>query len=35
MTGAAGNANQLDVVDVSTLVHPELIKIYPMTGPRD
>jgi len=30
----AGNSNQLDVVDVSTLVHPELIKIYPMTGPN-
>ena len=30
----AGNTNQLDVVDVSTLIHPELIKIYPMTGPK-
>jgi hypothetical protein len=29
----AGNANQLDVVDVSSLVHPELIKIYPMNSP--
>lgn len=30
----AGNVNQLDVVDISDLHHPRLVKTYPMTNPH-
>ena len=30
----AGNVNQLDVVDISDLRNPQLVKTYPMTNPH-
>ena len=30
----AGNSDQLDVIDVTTMTHPELVKTYPMKNPH-
>lgn len=32
-TRCGGNSNQLDIVDISNIIHPKHIKTYPMQGP--
>jgi len=33
-TGCPGATNQLDVIDISDVFHPSLVKTYPMTNPH-